>query len=162
VLALAHSHDGSVGRACRAVQAWRCVLAYDQGCAARRSDHSDALTLLNWPDALVRIAGPGPTCYIQADSGAKIRRRCHLIVTFDRTSTRKIVEIRGFEPLTFCMPFMAILSDGILLSRITAGQNDIGVWVRRAASAVAWMRCHLLCHWLGAISLLDAMPLSLF
>jgi len=67
--------DGSVGRACRAVQAWRCVLAYDQGCAARRSDHSDALTLLNWPDALVRIAGPGPTCYIQADSGAKIRRR---------------------------------------------------------------------------------------
>ena len=35
----------------------------------------------------------------------EIRRRCHLIVTSTRTSTRKIVELRGFEPLTFCMPY---------------------------------------------------------
>jgi hypothetical protein len=47
------------------------------------------------------------------------------------------VELRGFEPLTFCMPFMAILSDRIGSGRVTAGQNDIGVWVRRAVSAVA-------------------------
>jgi hypothetical protein len=66
------------------------------------------------------------------------------------------VELRGFEPLTFCMPCMPVSSEGIVLGRITAGRSDIGVWVRRAASAVAWMRCHLLCHWLGVISLLDA------
>jgi len=37
------------------------------------------------------------------------RRRCHLIVTSTRTSTRKIVELRGFEPLTFCMPHKSLL-----------------------------------------------------
>jgi hypothetical protein len=37
----------------------------------------------------------------------EIRRRCHLIVTSTRTSTRKTVELRGFEPLTFCMPYRA-------------------------------------------------------
>jgi hypothetical protein len=51
--------------------------------SARRGDHSEALTLLNWPDALVRIAGPGPACHIQADSGAKIRRR-HLVCHWPR------------------------------------------------------------------------------
>jgi hypothetical protein len=56
--------------------------AYDRGCAVR-GDHSEALTLLNWPDALVRIAGPGPACHIQADSGAKIRRR-HLVCHWPR------------------------------------------------------------------------------
>jgi hypothetical protein len=35
----------------------------------------------------------------------KFRHRCHLIVTSTRTSTRKNVELRGFEPLTFCMPY---------------------------------------------------------
>jgi hypothetical protein len=37
------------------------------------------------------------------------------------------VEPRGFEPLTFCMPFMPVSSDGIALGPITAGQADIGV-----------------------------------
>jgi hypothetical protein len=47
---------------------------------ARRGDHSEALTLLNWPDALVRIARPGPACYIQADPArnpALLSLDCH-------------------------------------------------------------------------------------
>jgi len=63
------------------------------------------LTLLTWPDALVRIAGPGPASFIQVGSDAKIRRRCHLIVTFHLEQIHeKFVELRGFEPLTSCMP----------------------------------------------------------
>jgi hypothetical protein len=57
------------------------------------------------------------------------------------------VELRGFEPPTFCMPCMPVSSDGVALGRITAGQRDSGVWARRALSAVAWRRCHLVCHW---------------
>ena len=44
----------------------------------RGGGRREALTWLNWPDALVRIAGPRPACYIRADSGAKIRRRLSL------------------------------------------------------------------------------------
>src|SRR6266851_3196777 len=43
---------------------------------------------------------------------------------------------------------MPVPSDAVASSPITAVQRDIGVWVRRAASAVAWSRSHLLCHWL--------------
>jgi hypothetical protein len=57
----------------------------------------------------------------------EIRRRCHLIVTTTRTSTRKMVELRGFEPLTFCMPCMPVTSDDIGLGRITAGRRNYGV-----------------------------------
>ena len=41
---------------------------------------------------------------------------------------------------------MTILSDDVALSRVTAGQRNRGVRVRRALSAVAWRRCHLVCH----------------
>jgi hypothetical protein len=99
--------------------------------SARRGDHSEALTLLNWPDAFVRIAGPGPACYIQADSDAKIRRRCHLIVTSNRTSTRKMVELRGFEPLTFCMPYKS------LLFRNVAGCGPASRFNRRTSPGMA-------------------------
>jgi hypothetical protein len=37
------------------------------------------------------------------------------------------VELRGFEPLTSCMPCLAVWSDGIVLSRIAGGPADIGV-----------------------------------
>jgi hypothetical protein len=47
------------------------------------------------------------------------------------------VELRGFEPLTFCMPRMPISSEAIGLGRITAGRRDSGVRARRAPSAVA-------------------------
>src|SRR5882672_11208155 len=39
-------------------------------------------------------------------------------------------------------------SHHVALGPITAFQRDTGVWVRRAASAIAWSCCHLLCHWL--------------
>ena len=42
---------------------------------------------------------------------------------------------------------MPVPSDTVASSLITAVQRDLGVWVRRAVSAVAWRRCHLLCHW---------------
>jgi hypothetical protein len=37
------------------------------------------------------------------------------------------VELRGFEPLTFCMPCTPVSSGGIASGRITAGQEDSGV-----------------------------------
>jgi hypothetical protein len=43
---------------------------------------------------------------------------------------------------------MPVPSDGIASNLITAGQGNIGVWVRRAVSVAAWSRCHLVCHWL--------------
>ena len=42
---------------------------------------------------------------------------------------------------------MPVSSDDVVLGRIAAGQRDIGVWLRRAPSAAARGRCHLLCHW---------------
>ena len=71
-------------------------------------------------------------------------------------------ELRGFEPLTSCMPCLTVSSDGIALGRITAGQRNLGVWVRRAVSVVAWRRCHLDCHWLsGYRKVAIHMPLNL-
>src|SRR5271169_1760136 len=43
---------------------------------------------------------------------------------------------------------MPVSSDAVASSLITAVQRDLGVWVRRTVSAIAWSRCHLLCHWL--------------
>jgi hypothetical protein len=48
---------------------------------------------------------------------------------------------------------MPVSSEGVLWSRITAGQKDLGVRVRRARSAVVWRRCRLACHWLRELSL---------
>ena len=54
----------------------------------------------------------------------KVRQRCHLIVTyFIEQVYEKSVELRGFEPLTSCMPCLVVLSDGIALGRITADQT---------------------------------------
>jgi len=43
---------------------------------------------------------------------------------------------------------MAVSSDGVAWSRITAGRSYTHVCLRRALSAAAWDRSHLLCHWL--------------
>jgi len=43
---------------------------------------------------------------------------------------------------------MPVPSDAIGSGRITAGLKDCSIRVRRAVSAVAWGRCHLVCHWL--------------
>jgi hypothetical protein len=73
-------------------------------CAPKRSSH-----LLTWLDSLVRIAGPRSGPQHPGGPRREIRRRCHLIVTFTRTGERKIVKLRGFEPLTFCMPYISLL-----------------------------------------------------
>jgi hypothetical protein len=43
---------------------------------------------------------------------------------------------------------MPVPSVSVASSLIAAVQRDLSVWVRRAASGVAWRRCHLVCHWL--------------
>ena len=59
-----------------------------------------------------------------------------------------LVELRGFEPLTSCMPCLPVPSDGVGLSLVIAGQKATNVWLRRIVSAIAWCSCHLACHWL--------------
>jgi hypothetical protein len=60
-----------------------------------------------------------------------------------------MVELRGFEPLTFCMPCMPVSSDGVTIGPVTAGQGLSSIWGRLARSGVAWGRWHLLCHLLS-------------
>jgi len=57
-----------------------------------------------------------------------------------------MVELRGFGPLTFCMPCSMIQSEDVALGPVPAGQAGFGVWGRLARSGVAWGRCHLICH----------------
>jgi hypothetical protein len=45
----------------------------------------------------------------------------------DLPAHRKPVELRGFEPLTFCMPCSTIPSGGVALGPVTAGQAEYGV-----------------------------------
>jgi len=51
-----------------------------------------------------------------------------LDVTETRTEIRKIVELRGLEPLTFCMPCSTVSSDGVALGLVTAVQSGFDVW----------------------------------
>ena len=57
------------------------------------------------------------------------------------------VELRGFEPLTFCMPCLQVSSGGVSLGCVSARQGNGLVWQSLAASAVVWGRCHLVRHW---------------
>jgi hypothetical protein len=98
---------------------------------AHRSDRQEAFTLLNWPDARVHVAKPGPATGIQAGSDTKIRNSSHPVVTFTRMSARKTVELRGFEPLTFCMPYKS------LPSRNVAGCGSTSSFNRRTSLVMA-------------------------
>jgi len=60
---------------------------------------------------------------------------------------RKMVELRGFEPLTFCMPCSRVSSDGVALGPVPAGHQDCGVRGRRAVAGGIWRRWHLVWHW---------------
>jgi hypothetical protein len=101
-----------------------------------------------WLDVLVRIVGPDPASFIYVGSDTEIRHCCHLIDTFILERVReKCVELRGFEPLTSCMPCLTVSSDAIALGRVMARQDNGLVWLGLAASATAWARCHLVCHW---------------
>jgi hypothetical protein len=57
------------------------------------------------------------------------------------------VELRGFEPLTFCMPCSTIASEGVALGLVTAVQSGFGVWGRRARSGEIWGRWSLIWYW---------------
>ena len=70
------------------------------------------------------------------------------------------MELWGFEPQTSSMPCMKVSSDAIALGRVTAGRRNCGVRARRTSSAVAWRRCHLLCHWIQGSLLQGFGPLD--
>ena len=53
---------------------------------------------------------------------------------------------------------MPTASDNVASSRITGGQSVIRVREGRAASAVIWCRCHLVCHWLRELPWRFALP----
>ena len=60
-----------------------------------------------------------------------------------------MVELRGFEPLTFCMPCSMVSSDRVALGLVTADQSGFGVWGRLAESGEIWGRWDLV--WSAAI-----------
>ena len=45
-----------------------------------------------------------------------------------------MVELRGFEPLTCCMPCSMVSSDSVALGPVTAGQGGFDVWEGLARS----------------------------
>jgi hypothetical protein len=58
-----------------------------------------------------------------------------------------LVELRGFEPRTSCMPFLAEPSGDVEVSLGLAGQSGYSVWLRPAASEAVCVRSHLISHW---------------
>ena len=62
---------------------------------------------------------------------------------------RKMVELRGFEPLTFCMPCSTIPSGAVVLGPVTALQSGLGVWGGRARSGEIGGRWDLVWSWLA-------------
>ena len=63
------------------------------------------------------------------------------------------MELRGFEPLTFCMPCSTVSSDGVALGPVTAVQSGFGVWRRLAWSGQIWGRWHLVWSWFSGPSI---------
>jgi hypothetical protein len=57
------------------------------------------------------------------------------------------VELRGFEPRTSCMPFLAEPSGGVEVGRGLALQSGLAVRLRPAASEAVCVRSHLVSHW---------------
>src|SRR5262249_50569875 len=61
-----------------------------------------------------------------------------------------MVELRGFEPLTFCMPGSTIPPDRVALGPVTAVQSRFGVWGRLAQSGETWGGWYLVWSWFAA------------
>ncbi len=59
------------------------------------------------------------------------------------------VELRGFEPLTSCMPFLEEPSGHVEVGRLPAGQSRCPVWLCPARSGAVCVRSHLISHWLN-------------
>jgi hypothetical protein len=73
-----------------------------------------------------RDEGAGPVPEPGVDDGGQVAGSGQVPLAGDLQACN-LVELRGFDPLTSCMPCLAVSSDGIALGRITAGQTDIGV-----------------------------------
>jgi len=58
-----------------------------------------------------------------------------------------MVELRGFEPLTFCMPCRQVSSDGVVLGPIAALHGGSSVRGRLARSGEIWGRWYLVWSW---------------
>ena len=57
------------------------------------------------------------------------------------------MELRGFEPLTFCMPCRPDSSDWVALGPVTAVQIRYCVWGGLARSGGIWAGWHLVWYW---------------
>jgi len=58
-----------------------------------------------------------------------------------------LVELRGFEPLTFCMPCSTIPSEDVALGPVPADQNGSNIRGRLARSGGIWARRSLVWSW---------------
>ena len=67
--------------------------------------------------------------------------------------TKNSVELRGLEPLTFCMPCTAVSSDAIVVGPASAGQRCCGAWGHRAVADGTRCRWPLVWRWVPLISL---------
>ena len=56
-------------------------------------------------------------------------------------------ELRGFEPRTSCMPFLAESSEGVEMGRAPAGQTGCSVCLHPAAAEAVFIRSHLVSRW---------------
>ena len=66
-----------------------------------------------------------------------------------------MVELRGFEPLTFCMPCSMVSSDGVALGLVATVQSGYRVWGGLARSGGIWVhtgRPPARCPWFGSFS----------
>jgi hypothetical protein len=57
------------------------------------------------------------------------------------------VELRGSEPRTSCMPFLAESSEGVEMGRAPAGQTGCSVCLHLAVAEAVFVRSHLVSHW---------------
>jgi hypothetical protein len=71
----------------------------------------------------------------------------HLAVSGSWEMMFCLVELRGFEPQTSCMPFLAESSGGVEMGRAPAGQTGCSVCQHPAAAETVFMRSHLVSHW---------------
>ena len=72
-----------------------------------------------------------------------------------------MVELRGFEPLTFCMPCSTILSDDVALGPVTALQSRFSVWLRLVGSGGIWGRWCLVWYWLPDLQVTGGLAMAL-
>jgi len=72
------------------------------------------------------------------------------VLTIEQRS-EKPVELRGFEPLTFCMPCSTVSSDGVVLHPVTALQSRFSVWIRLVRFDGVWGRWDLVWSWLPTL-----------